>query len=339
MISGSTGAVTSPRREAPPRRLPSSLRGRGIAERIASALSHSVVRSECLLFVALIGCGTKRDPESVVLPSRPAAPDSGIDWKEELDWARAHFPSIASLRTELDLGPLLAWLPGEGAATLFLTMEDEQGRPDAHAFRCAAVEARRADRGRAIALSIPVAEGEPRSSPTRRFIGATVRSDGVSVGDTGWVERMAANGQWERADEYATAGRSFGLSIGPVERDAAWFRYASVAVGVSCGPTEPIACASGGGRPCNVCREVTIELTPSGPGRLPPTHRIAPPPAPATCTEPCPRALNPDLVRARRLFEHWKTAFVLSSQPSSRKVALFRTEARCLEAQRAEEAR
>jgi len=293
------------------------------------------VRSEWLFVLLLCSCRPKREVEAVELPARSAAPGPVTDWQAELSWARARFPSIASLRTEVDLGPLLAWVPVEGARTLFLTIEDDTNRPDAHSFRCAAVEASRAEKGRAIALSIPLPEqeGAPRPSRTRRYLGGTVRADGVSVGDTGGEEWLNASGQWERRDAYATTGRSFGLFLGPVGDEAAYFRYAQVALGASCGPTEQVPCASGGSRPCNVCRRVQVDLTPAGPGRLPATRRTPPPATPGTCTEACPRTFNEDLARLRRLFEHWKTGFVLQDTPSSAQVALFRTRERCLGAQ------
>jgi hypothetical protein len=273
----------------------------------------------------------------------PAA--AAPDLAGEIAWARATWPdTFADVKFETPLATLLAWAPPRGERAAYLYTED---------IACRAVGLER-DRPE------PFDDGttEPATTMTARLRGPTRIEHGrearsvkvLSVGDELTLdvgsfptEEKDARGRWRRRP---------GTAIGIMPEQYGYLSHADESVArwdadplrlrTACkGPTEPLACAGGGERPCQRCDRVLVYVVISrhdvivlGDGRTDATglerSDLGRGPGPPTCHDPCPRAADgPDIARLRALVARvgmWRPG----GRPAAEVASLYRSHADCV---------
>lgn len=249
-----------------------------------------------------------------------AEPEPEPDWAQELEWARGRFPELRDFVLDVDIQPLLAWVPRGKEVTLFFRARYTLSSGKEERYDCVAADAAygASEDGDYISLLIPEPEQIVRGQTVRRFDIASATKRGVFLG-AGGFQRKLADGTWEKFDEYTAGFRQLGSSVGPVDGDTAHFYYAEMSLDASCGPFEKVRCEEGFEAECNACKTVTIDLSSTGMGS---THRL-----PMQCPASCPVVENPELDRAQRLTKHVKFGYV--PHPGNPSVALYRTRVAC----------
>ncbi|MFO0614955.1 MAG: hypothetical protein U0414_20365 [Polyangiaceae bacterium] len=248
--------------------------------------------------------------QSTVLPSVPTP-----DWNAELAWARATYPDLSDLRSDNDIGALLAWVPPGEETLLYLT---------AGPYRCAPTVGRRATRDdQLIALQIRSPERVVAGHRVRDFVdgqaGAVLR-----LGFGGGTEERGADGTWSPSAGWGASDVGNAGTLSGVEGDVAHFEGEAVRVEASCGPIVSTPCAGGGSRACNACSEIHFDFTVlNGLRGFHKRSTLA-----DTCSDPCPIVDNRDLTRVTALFAHEDVLYrpLKEDLPAAR---LYRTLSSC----------
>jgi hypothetical protein len=296
-------------------------------------MGRSLFVVSCVLWV---GCG---EPAPKVVstpptaaPSNPSAAsvEPAPDWAAELEWARSRFPELATFRPDVDMEPLLSWVPPGKPLGLFITIVDSEEHP----YHCAPVTASRAEGSELVELKIYGAErvenGQRLLFEEDALVGVENTGHALAFPGISRDLKQHKDGSWDDPSAYdaegvsATSPSAWGFSVGPVEGDVLRFRHVAAVLQASCGPIASLPCEGGSTLRCNTCKEVKVTVTRISGGMI---HMQFPPPIRNWCAGPCPAVTNPEFDRVTRFVKHFREGFVVDEGPGW--VSLYRTLSSC----------
>jgi hypothetical protein len=278
-------------------------------------------------------CGASAPPPepssantSIEIPASTAEPDAGVppapatdagsvdELENELNWVRARFASLASLKDGSDVSEMVQWVDKDASVELWLTADK---------YRCAPVTARRTGDDQ---LGIAIVDSEKRVKGRRvRTLVNGYAGAYLSFGSSGDTAEEQPDGRWTRNAGWGSSGGTLAGAFSSIDSQRARYDGRAVLLTVSC-PRVPLACETGGTRNCEDCDNFLIdhfvlESMHGGYGRVGPSLPRA------TCHDPCP-AVDPSAAdRARALVKRLERPWILVDGVASQ--GLYRSLAAC----------
>lgn len=246
----------------------------------------------------------------------PAPADAAppLDVASELAWAKSRWPqALAGVERVSPVSELVAWAPAQGTLDVWVRAEGVECRPGTLA-RAGTEE---------LELAVVLEEHKQGASVTRKVSSGRVGAR-FQLSRSGNELRRTGSGEWESIGGFASSGTTHYAALSSVSAESVLFAGQWLEVEPSCS-TEELPCPSGGSRTCATCKDIVLAVTEGSPhlGKKTPVVRLS------SCKEPCPAAVeNPDLARAKRLFDDLEVFRVAAIGPSVR-ASLHRSLAAC----------